>query len=63
MPMGDGDSQGLSSMGNHIQSPTLHDIISQKITITTYALLSLLLTVKEESLRRRGSAKSCSVVL
>jgi len=35
MPMGDSDSQGLSSMGNHTQSPTLHDITSQKTIITT----------------------------
>lgn len=63
MPMGDGDSQGLSSMRNHTQSPTLHDITSRKTIITTYALLSLLLTVMEESLRLRGTAKSCSVVL
>ena len=50
MPMGDGDSQRLSSIGNHTQSPTLHDITSQKTIITTYALLSLLLTVIKESL-------------
>jgi hypothetical protein len=36
-------------MGNHTQSPTLHNITSQKTIITTYALLSLLLTVMEES--------------
>jgi len=35
MPKGDGDSQGLSSMGKHTQSPTLNDITSQKPIITT----------------------------